>query len=169
MRCKFIDFSIHGRFIEFGFIEWWRAWVNLFTIWSWCVHDGWAWFYEMTSNRLGAQKGGLKRRLEKWGQISAFSMWAMWAKSFMNVTCNVDDVACVSWNVNDVCKTSKTGVGGRKKMGWQSTVGAPILGGPAEGRRMSRGSKTAFWRVPIGADKILMRWIGAMLCNNARA
>ena len=37
------------------------------------------------------------------------------------------------------CKTSKTGVRGRKKIGWQSTVDPAISGGPVEGRRMSRG------------------------------
>jgi len=45
-------------------------------------------------------------------------------------------------------ENAKSGVRGRKKIGWQSTVDPAISGGPVEGRRMSRGVQNSVLTCP---------------------
>jgi len=66
-------------------------------------------------------------------------------------------------------ENAKSEVGGRKKVGWQSTVDPAISGGPVEGRRMSRGGPKQRFDVSRPGPAKFSYADRAKLCNNDRA
>jgi len=96
-------------------------------------------------------------RVQKWGKIGVDARFSDIEKLSMllyDILTTTTCWWCCYHNTHAASENAKSGVRGRKKIGWQSTVDPAISGGPVEGRRMSRGVQNSVLTGPQGTLKI---------------